>query len=546
MFKLLKTKPLFLWEKILYTTLLIGLIGVYTWKTTNTTTNIPITSSIKTNIYETISPQLSESFSTQKFLGRINSNAYAMVHPRRQGIIQDILVDVGDIVQKGQTLAVLLPPGVEGQSSAQIAQAYAALQSAREALMNTQNTSVDSVALAQQNLDNIATSSEGIRSQLSQKYSSGKTSAQQVLQVLQKILFGENLRIAYANGVQGSFNNSQQERRVLSLFKEIDLQAKALTDDHGSIYAFLGSIENLTNEVEILYRDALISSNFHKTKIEMNRSIVLASQSKILLAREKIDTTELQLSTAEQSLTLTSSRAQGSLDAARTRLDVAKAVYNAEIAKSGNIKVISPFSGKITARYEEVGQMVTPMKKLFEIVGAETSLQETSGTEVIFGVAEDFISQISIGQSVELIAPNLSSKRTTGTISRMGDSIDSKTQTATVHASFIEKDFLPHNSSVFVAITMGKNPIFSVPSTALKRKRSEHFLWVSDEEGGFIHLPVTVLAEDGEYSDVFSPHLSLTSDVVIYPSVSLWRTSTSWEESILASKDSLIIESDVE
>jgi len=546
MWKLLKTKPLSVWEKVFYIVLIMGLVGVYFWRTMSSPAPAPVVQTMKEKVYETLSPQLSESFSTQKFLGRINSNAYAMIHPRRQGIIKDILVDVGDPVKKGQTLAVLLPPGVEGQSSANIARAYAALQSALDGFANAQNTSTDSVALAQQNLDNAGSSVDGIRSQLSQKYAFGKTSSQQVLQVLQKMLFGENLRIEYANGIQGSFNNSQQERRVLNLFKEINLLSKALTDEHDSVYAFLNSIENITNEVEILYRDAHIGSTFPQAKIEMNRSMVLASQSKILLAREKIDNAELKFSTVEQNLILTSSRAQGSLDAARTRLDVAQATYHAELAKSGNIKVVSPFFGKITARYGKVGQMATPMKKLFEIVGVETSLQEVSGTEVIFGVAEDFVSQLSIDQTVEIIAPNLSSKRTAGTISRVGDSIDSATQTATVHASFMETDFLPHNSSVFVAVTMGSDPIYAIPSTSLKRKRSEHYIWVIDADGGFVHLPVNVLAEDGEYSDVFSSHLTLTSDVIIYPSVSLWRTSKSWEESLLTTEDSLTLESDVE
>ena len=524
----------------------MGLVGVYVWRMYGSLAHAPVIPARQAKVYDTISPQLSESFSIQKFLGRINSNAYAMVHPRREGIISDILVDVGDMVAKGQTLAVLLPPGVEGQGAANIARAYAALQSAQDGLANAENTSVDSVALAQQNLDSAGGDMLGIRSQLSQSYVSGRTVALQTIQGLQKVLFGENHRVEYANDVLGSFNNSQQEGKVLSLFKQISLDEKNLGDDAISIYEFLGDIENLANEAEILYRDAVVTGSFPKSMIEMNRSMVQGSQGKVLMAKEKIDNAELKFQTAQQSFSLVSSQAQGSLDAARTRLDMARATYQAELAKSGNIKVVSPFSGKITARNGEVGQMASPMKKLFEMVGAETSLQEASGSEVIFGVSEDFTGQLEVGQMVEIISPNLSSKRTTGTISRVGDSIDSATQTATVHATFMATDFLPHNSSVFVAVMMGSDPVYSIPSTSLKRKRSEHFLWVIDGDGGYIHLPVNVLAEDGEYSDVFSEHLTLASEVVAYPSVSLWRTSNSWEESSLATDDFLTPELDVE
>lgn len=53
-------------------------------------------------------------------VGTVISNETANIYPRRDGVVADVLVDIGDPVRKDQVVAVLLPRGVEGQSSAAI------------------------------------------------------------------------------------------------------------------------------------------------------------------------------------------------------------------------------------------------------------------------------------------------------------------------------------------------------------------------------------------------------------------------------------------
>ncbi len=80
---------------------------------------------------KTTYPVLSDEFSTVILNGTVMSHESAEVHARREGIVQDIFVDIGDHIRKGQVLATLLPRGVEGESEALIAQKSAEAAKAR-------------------------------------------------------------------------------------------------------------------------------------------------------------------------------------------------------------------------------------------------------------------------------------------------------------------------------------------------------------------------------------------------------------------------------
>lgn len=522
MLKLLREMPISRWEKVAYGVVILVLGGLYLWRS-----NLPQSPAgapvVEQQIeYETIAPKLSESFSVRKFLGRVNSNDYVKIHPRREGIVKDILVDTGDSVYQGQTLAVLLPPGVDGLSEASIARAYAELVAARDAWNNVQSTSRDAVALAEQGLNNLALSDEVQRSALDQQIATSRVVGEQVFQSLQKLVFGENMRVEYASGLLGSFNNSRQENVVLSLFKSVNLELENVRSTEESVYVFLRDMEDLTGELKTLYDSAYVSGNFSESKIAMNRTAVQGAETKILQAIDMIDGTRRQLSMAEQNLNLVSSRANSDLDAARTRLEMAQAMYQAELSKSGNIEVKSPFSGVITGKFGEVGEMVSPMKKLFEMVGADTSLGQKVVQEVQFDVSEDFLSEVEIGDLVQVNIPG-QNVAYQASVTRKSSALNSASNTAVVYAELHASE-VPHNTRVQVLLNQEDSPVLSLPSSVLKRKGNENFLWV-ERNGEYYYVSVEVLAEDGEFSDIVSQNLSLAYQVVREPSVRLWRVS---------------------
>lgn len=79
----------------------------------------------------TVTPTISKNFSTLLLAGTVQSYETAKIATRSEGIISDIYAEVGDRITAGQTLATLLPHGVEGQASADIAEARALRDAAK-------------------------------------------------------------------------------------------------------------------------------------------------------------------------------------------------------------------------------------------------------------------------------------------------------------------------------------------------------------------------------------------------------------------------------
>lgn len=83
----------------------------------------------------TITPTPINKWNTRTLLGKVIDNQVATVYPRREGIIIDIYVDIGDTVKKNQVIGTLLPPGVEWESNATIITKQLALEEAQNALL---------------------------------------------------------------------------------------------------------------------------------------------------------------------------------------------------------------------------------------------------------------------------------------------------------------------------------------------------------------------------------------------------------------------------
>ena len=535
------------WGEIgVYVLIVAVLLGGYFLLKSDTENKAPLAK--KEKIYNTAHPQLSQSFSTQKLIGRVRSNNFAMIHPRREGITKDILVDVGDTVTEGQTIAYLFPPGVEGQSSAQIRKAYAQLVSAQEALTNSQQvagdmvqTSSKKVEQAQTLLDNtqIDEAKSTIRSQLTQRYAHTETVTTQAMQNLRRILFGtEQSSQVSASNVVGQFSDSIQKQDVFNLYTEVARVGQGFldSDQEDQLLVYVNQVEQLLSEAELLYRNATISRYQTQSEIESAIATIQADQRNILSAREKLDDTLLSaeqlsvsLSQAEQNLDLSESQAQTSVDNARNKLDVAQAAYQSVLTQSGHVQVVSPFAGTISQRFAEVGHMVMPSMALFEIVDVDTSLGQETALEVQFGLPEELLSNVQVGDIVEVTLPYHGKETLRATVTRKSNSLDASSRTAMAHAVLETEEELPHNASVFVRVSDGDHPAFSIPTISLKRRGSQYFVWILDEEDQPRSLEISVLAEDGEWSDV-EGNLSLESNLVINPSVSLFRTSTPLEE----------------
>ena len=495
----------------------------------------------KEKIYETISPKISESFSTQKFIGKVYSNKFAMIHPRREGIIKDILVDIGDVVKVGQTIAYLFPPGVEGEGETQIAQAKAQLLSAQEELQNAKMVAGDSVGVAekklfqtQTDLENIVGGNPDTRSQMVQNQDQAEVMGLQVIRNLDWILFGDTKASRTVNSLIGDFKNKKQESIVFKNFQAVGLSKKAYEGAHREekpslLYKLLDQTESLLIQVEILYQGASINRRQSADQIEKNTKSIQDLRTQVLGAKELIDKIFLTVDTlsggvetAQETLSLTSSQAQESIDAASNKLEIARAAYRNVLVKNGHVQITSPFSGEISTKFIEVGHIAQPGTALFEIMEVDTSLAEKAPIEIKVGIPEAFIHSINVGEKVTVHLPLKLGMSLPAIVSRKSAQIDTLSNTAMISVTLEDMpESLSHNSNVYVLIQDQGNPIYEIPSSSIKKQRNKNFIFLKNTEG-YEKREIQILAEDGEYSDV-KGDIDLEMHIIKNPSVNLFQ-----------------------
>lgn len=513
--------------------------------------------------WQTVPVQVAKDFSSIKLPAKVKSNQLAIISPRRSGIIQDLLVDIGDKVTKGQTIGSMLPEGVEGQSSAAINEARARLQKARAALTKSKSVAIKSVSVAtkewrEKNLQSLTQSAleQETQKQLTEKKSEAVLVATQAWENTKLALFGSGSNTG-ARVLHGNFSDSVQENTVSNLADKIQrMEQSEPWNNLDTIIEHLIHLENFLAQAESLYKNARegrgitvnqISTNLRtiqnqQLKVSQTKQSILALQEKkqrfSSIGAEKtagIDKSRevLDLVQSQQDLTIT---------AAEKNIAVALANYDAALVRSGHQSITSPFSGIITARMAEVGQSVAMNNPLFYLEGAQTARSQESLAEIHFRLPESWKNKISLGDTVVLKTMNGESFE--GKIFRLSAHINLSSNSimataiisSPLESGELDAVSLPqisHGQSLFVYLTSNENYIVTVPTTSLKKRSNNYFLWKMNPElqqddieaKNFqpLQIQVEVIAEDGEFSQVFSKELKIDDAVISNPSVSLFK-----------------------
>lgn len=205
----------------------------------------------------TIAPELVSDSSSVILLGTILSHETANIYPRRSGIVEDIYVDIGDHVEKGQVVALLLPQGVEGLSAAKIAEKQArkseaesnlstATQVAEETIISTRqkiNEKETELMIAQREQDSLLQKFAESEGNIMQKHEQAFTTVQHTRQLIEWILLGSNSR----SGVH---------MRSDDLLKNLGIQDSSNTYRYSIVEAF-----NTLTDTE---REYINASDFQK------------------------------------------------------------------------------------------------------------------------------------------------------------------------------------------------------------------------------------------------------------------------------------------
>ena len=547
---------------------LILLIGLATWYF-NSKSPSNNSFSKKEKTWQMAEVKTAKDFSSIKIPAKVKSNQFAIISPRRTGIIQDLLVDIGDEVYKGQTIGSMLPEGVEGESSAAINEASARLQKARAELSNSKGVAVDAVSVAtkqwrETNLQSQTqtTLDQQTQRQLAEKQSEAILVATQAWENTKLVLFGAGNNNQSNRSIRGNFSNTILKNNVENKADEIQ-QMESTGEWNNPLKAaeHLKHLESFLVQAESLYKNAQPSGSLNESTITSNLGTIQNQQIRVSQIKQSILALEeksQQFSGVQAERVAGEERSRDVLDLVRSQqnltttqaeknVQVALANYNAALVKAGHQSITSPFGGTVTTRMVEVGQAVTPNTALFYLEGAQTARSQESLSEIHFSLPESWNGKVAVGDNVVL--KSIEGESFQGKIFRLSQQVNLKTNGIMATATAFKTTYEPvvelesknqeelsvqsekevitplnfvHGKSFFVYVTATDSDIFTVPTLALKKRSNSYFLWKMEEEKP-VQLQVEIMAEDGEFSQVFSRELKPDDVVISNPSVSLFK-----------------------
>lgn len=119
---------------------------------------------------------------------------------------------------------------------------------------------------------------------------------------------------------------------------------------------------------------------------------------------------------------------QQALDQAIEQVAQDQASANEKRLLVKKMQLRAPFSGNVTSRQVSVGQYVTVGQTLVTLVN-------TDDLKVIYNVDQTYLSQLKLGQTVQVRSDALPGETFSGTVSYVSPSIDETTRTVEVHAT---------------------------------------------------------------------------------------------------------------
>ena len=528
------------------------------------------------------------------------SNDVASVYPRRDGLVRDILVDIWDEVQAGDTLAILFNPWVEWEASSKI--------NIKNTIVWTKNKMLDeSIQVKNAKISEIEQKINEKEIILEETINSFDSKIAQVwdfetfgseYQVQLKSL--ENLRVNLVNAqlskeelLNESKNNIIQKEDLLDakidetynkiipilyIWNESDTVYNTINSydfsdyfgakDSQSTNSFIAKIEKYHNEKEslnteqkytslseinnnliIVLQNTITSVDISESDIASHIANIntfkstLISQKELLddaknmynilwvTQNEKIQNIEVQIAQKENELALlwsknnsiwadknlTVSKMKAEIDtliktkdllianenknivSIENDISIARADLNSESIKSGDYRIISPFSGIISKRWINIWEKISPNMEVFRLTNVETTLSRITKKEVKFFVPETLKENIIQWKEIMFSLWDNESKNFTGSIYRISPEIDPINSSIIVQAKVSDNVSLPNNSTLRVKLET-QQELFKIPSSTIYNKQERKIIYYKKENGKLWIRDVNIVSDDGEYS----------------------------------------------
>lgn len=537
------------------------------------------------------------------FSGEFIRNDIASIYPRRESLVKDILVDIGDSVRAWETLAILFEPWIEGQSASNIWFKSTIVNSQEKILSDSKKVKdakiqefdaqikqkevllADTLINYDAKINAVWDDAADGWSQYSvwyQKLETLKSDLEKALvsqgQVLQdaqenitqkKDLFsikvdevytsmipmlyiGEELYIDYETlekrdlhtlfsvkntSVLQNLVSDVQKYQTNRAHQEI---AKNYTDIlniskllKSALEGTLTSVNEISQEtidsyiVELKtlelslqssrenYDDALNQLNIIKASqeekisriesniLEQKESLALIASNVTTLESEKklqVEKLRSEIETLKKSKELLIANENKSISEAENSVAIARADLNKEYVASGDFKIISPFSGVISKRDIQIGEMMSPSMEAFRVSWVDNSLSRITKHEIKFFIPENLQGSFQLWQEVYFSLDD-EAKTFTGSIYRISPEIDEETKMITLQAKVADTITFSNKSTIRVSLET-ESLSYKVPTSSIYNKDERTIMYYKKDNGKLWVKDIVIISDDGEFSIV--------------------------------------------
>ena len=225
---------------------------------------------------------------------------------------------------------------------------------------------------------------------------------------------------------------------------------------------------------------------------------------------EEIAQTRSQVEQRQQALNLLKAGARSEdIDTARTQIESAKGVLHSVQAQINDTTIRAAFNGTVTRKYADPGAFVTPTTAGSSVSSATSSsiLSLASTNQVVANVSESNISQIRLGQTVEITADAHPGKVFQGKVSQIAtQAIVQQNVTSfevKVALSPEAEALLRSGMNVSVKFNVGQlENVVTVPTVAITRQQNVTGVFVGSPNQPPTFAPITTGATVNNRTEV--------------------------------------------
>ena len=205
---------------------------------------------------------------------------------------------------------------------------------------------------------------------------------------------------------------------------------------------------------------------------------------------------------------------QQQYDQLQTQLEVARS--NVEFL-TDNVSLHAPFSGVVTGRYYEAGEMYSGAPNTQAGKAAVLSLAQINRLKAMVSISESYYPEITRGMKTAIVVDVYSNKEFTGTVERIHPRIDATNRTFNVEILVNNSEgLLRPGMFARIRLNLDQEEAILLPSMAvLKMQGSNNRYLFLDDNGTARRISVTIGKRYDDQVEVFSDQLKPGDRVVV-------------------------------